>query len=65
MNPVNDAGRVIMVNTAAVATSAFTNIEPALRVAVLLASLVYTIFQIAKLFREDASGKSTKGKGKK
>lgn len=54
-----------MVNTAAVATSAFTNIEPALRVAVLLASLVYTIFQIAKLFREDASGKSTKGKGKK
>lgn len=63
MNPINETGKILAVNSAAVATSAFTNIEPALRVAVLIASLVYTIFQITKLLKEDS--KPNKAKGKK
>ena len=51
MNPKNEIIKTGGVNLAAI-TASLTEIEQALRILILMASLVYTVFQIRKMMNE-------------
>ena len=51
MNPKTEIAKTLGVNLAAISTS-FADIEQALRLLILMGSLVYTVLQIRKLINE-------------